>query len=190
MNFESFFLNHGAASYDKQIYLQAMLGKIGWGFDMNSGVLAFRRPHEAPLQLAVAVLGTESEDTNTWLWAWANDSDLPPTLTASATAAQATGRCAAHPANSHSANIDSRRRSIRSAYVLVASGVLRASAYFRAPYPRGALYSADQGSQIQAQHHATGAARGQSLPTVLVQTLRGRPARGVRALSALLSLAG
>jgi hypothetical protein len=139
MNFESLFLRHGAASYDKQIYLQAMLGKLGWAFDMSSGVLAFRRPHEAALQLAVQALGTESEDSGTWLWAWANDSDLPPTLLASALLLRQLGEAQRIPQLSER-ELRLAPQATAARLCLVASGVLRASAYFRAPYPRGALY--------------------------------------------------
>jgi hypothetical protein len=139
MDFATLFLRHGAASHDKQIYLQAMLGKAGWAFDLNSGVLAFRRPHEAPLQLAVQAIGTESEDTGTWLWSWANESALPPSLVASALQLKRLGEVEGIPEFTTSElkiapTVNPGRIS------LVASGVLRASAYFRAPYPRGALY--------------------------------------------------
>jgi hypothetical protein len=139
MDFDTLFLRHGAASFDKQIYLQAQFGKTGWAFDLNSGVLAFRRPHEAPLQLAVQVLGTESEEVRTWLWSWANESGVPPTLTASALRLKALGeaegiRELATPELPITPQVNAQR------ICLVASGVLRASAYFRAPYPRGALY--------------------------------------------------
>jgi hypothetical protein len=139
MDFDTLFLRHGAASFDKQIYLQAQFGQAGWAFDLNSGVLAFRRPHEAPLQLAVQVLGTESEDVRTWLWSWANESGMPPTLTASALQLKALGeaegiRELATPELPITPQVNAQR------ICLVASGVLRASAYFHAPYPRGALY--------------------------------------------------
>ena len=49
MDFTDLFIKHGAASYDKQIYLRAMYGKTGWGFDLNTGVLRancfFRAPY-------------------------------------------------------------------------------------------------------------------------------------------------
>ncbi len=138
-SFTDLFLKHGAAAYDKQIYLQAQFGQVGWAFDLNTGVLAFRQPHEGPLQLSVQVLGTESEETQTWLWAWANDSAVPPTLTASALQLRQLGEAQgitefATPELPITPEVNPARIS------LVASGILRASAYFRAPYPRGAAY--------------------------------------------------
>lgn len=138
MNFADLFIRHGAASYDKQIYLRAMYGKTGWGFDLNTGVLAFRRPHEAPLQLAVEVLGTESEDTNTWLWSWAN-AGVPPTLTASAMQLKQLGEAQGIPEFTK-AELDITPAVNPQRIGLVAAGVLRANCFFHAPYPRGALY--------------------------------------------------
>ncbi len=137
--FNDLFLKHGAAAYDKQLYLQAQFGKAGWAFDLNSGVLAFRRPHEDPLQLSVQVLGTESEETKTWLWSWANNSAVPPTLMASALQLKQLGESQgieefASPELPITPEVNPARIS------LVASGILRASAWFRAPYPRGAAW--------------------------------------------------
>lgn len=138
MDFTDLFIKHGAASYDKQIYLRAMHGKNGWGFDLNAGVLAFRRPHEAPLQLAVEVLGTESEDTNSWLWSWANHG-VPPTLTALALQIKQLGEAQSIQEFSQ-AEQDIVPEVNPQRICLVAVGVLRASCFFRAPYPKGALF--------------------------------------------------
>jgi hypothetical protein len=139
MTFDDLFLKHGAAAYDKQIYLQAQFGKTGWGFDLNSGVLAFRPPHEQPLQLSVQVIGTESDDTQTWLWAWANDSQIPPDLLTSALQLRQFGE-AEHITEFTQSELAITPRVNPACISLVASGILRSSAYFRAPYPRGAMY--------------------------------------------------
>ena len=138
-DFSSLFTKHGAASFDKQIYLQAMLGKNGWGFDLNTGVLAFRRPHEAPLQLQVQVLGTESDDTKTWMWAWANDSAMPPSLMTSALQLKQLGEAEgieelSTPELAITPLVNPAR------IALVACGILRGGATFRAPYPNGAAH--------------------------------------------------
>ncbi|GIV85730.1 MAG: hypothetical protein KatS3mg052_2737 [Candidatus Roseilinea sp.] len=137
--FEDLFIKHGAASFDKQIYLDAMLGKCGWAFDLNSGILAFRRPHEDDLQLNVQVLGTESEDSQTWLWGWANPSSIPAALLKLANELKAFGAVAGVP------ELVTPELPITSAVnpqriALIACGVQRAACFFRAPYPRGALY--------------------------------------------------
>lgn len=137
--FEDLFTRHGAASFDKQIYLEAMLGKSGWAFDLNSGVLAFRRPHEEDLQLNVQVLGTESEDSHTWLWGWANPSGIPETLLRSANELKALGATANVP-ELVTAELPITPRMTPQRIAMVACGVQRAACFFRASYPRGALY--------------------------------------------------
>jgi hypothetical protein len=137
--FNDLFTKHGAASFDKQIYLDVMLGKCGWAFDLDSGVLAFRRPHEEDLQLNVQVLGTESEDSNTWLWGWANASGVPDTLLKAAHELKAFGATAnipelTTPELPFSPKVNSQR------IAMIASGVLRAGCTFRAKYPHGALH--------------------------------------------------
>lgn len=137
--FEDLFTKHGAASFDKQIYLDAMLGKSSWAFDLNSGVLAFRRPHEEDLQLNVQVLGTESEDSHTWLWGWANPSSIPDALLKSANELKAFGATAGvpelvTPELPITPEVNPQR------IAMIVCGVQRAGCFFRAPYPRGALY--------------------------------------------------
>ncbi|MFC1464829.1 MAG: DUF6882 domain-containing protein [Candidatus Brachytrichaceae bacterium NZ_4S206] len=137
--FEDLFTKHGAASFDKQIYLDAMLGKSSWAFDLNSGVLAFRRPHEEDLQLNVQVLGTESEDSHTWLWGWANPSGIPDALLKSANELKAFGATAGVPELvTPELPITPEMNPLRIA--MIGCGVQRAGCFFRAPYPRGALY--------------------------------------------------
>ncbi|MCL6509348.1 MAG: hypothetical protein K6U78_01525 [Anaerolineae bacterium] len=137
--FEELFTKHGAASFDKQIYLDAMLGKSGWAFDLASGVLAFRRPHEGDLQLNAQVLGTESEDSHTWLWGWANASGIPEALLRLANELKAFGAAADVPELTTpelpiTPQVNPQR------ITMVACGVLRAGCTFRAEYPRGAVH--------------------------------------------------
>jgi len=135
--FEELFVRHGAASFDKELYRQAMLGKCGWAFDLNSGVLAFRRPHEGNLQLRVQVLGSASEESNTWLWAWANPSAIPSELLTVAhelRTAYADVPELSTPELSITAQLNPQR------IAMVACGIARAGCTFRATYPRGALY--------------------------------------------------
>jgi hypothetical protein len=139
-NFDDLFIKHAVASFDKQIYFDAMLGKSGWAFDLNSGVLAFRRPHEEDLQLNVQVIGTESEDSNTWLWAWANmQSHIPDTLLRSALELKALGE-AEGIAELTAGELPITPQVNPYRLMLAASGVSRAGCYFSARYPRGALY--------------------------------------------------
>lgn len=139
MAFEEWFIKHGAASYDKQIYFRAMFGKAGWSLDLNTGVLALRRPHEDPQQLYVQVLGTQSDDSGTWLWSWANGAQgFAEPLLAAAREVRAFGERAGvrefvEAEVACTSTLDGER------IAAVASGICRAGCTFRAPYPRGAL---------------------------------------------------
>jgi len=85
------------------------------------------------------VLGTESEATRTWLWAWANEgSNIPAPLLQASLQLKALGEAQeilelAQPqlplgeVNGHF-------------FLMIASGVCQANAYFRAPYEGGAAF--------------------------------------------------
>lgn len=140
MTFDELYIQHGAASFDKQIYREAMLGRAGWGLDLASGVLAFRRPHEEPLQLQIQALGTESDDSQSWLWAWANTGQgFSQALLQSALELKALG-ARDGIAELTSAELPLTRAVNGGRISAVASGICRAGCYFRAPYPGGALY--------------------------------------------------
>jgi hypothetical protein len=139
MTFEELIIKHGAASFDKQIYLQAMFGKAGWSLDLSTGVLAFRKPHEEPQQLFVQVLGTQSEDSGTWLWAWANQAQtFAPALLGVAEEVRVLG-AKLGVAELTQAEIPCTSQVNGDSIAAVASGLSRAGCTFRAAYPRGAM---------------------------------------------------
>ncbi len=140
MIFEELFIKHGAASFDKQIYFDAIYGKAHWALDLSTGVLALTRPHEEPVQLFVQVLGTESEDSGTWLWAWANnDQKFSRPLLQSALELRDIGNTD-KVAELTAAELACGRWVNSQTLSAVASGLCRAGCTFRAPYPRGALH--------------------------------------------------
>jgi hypothetical protein len=138
--FENLWIKHAAASFDKQIYFDVMLGKLGWGLDLSTGVIAFRRPHEEPLQLSFQVLGTESEDSDTWLWGWANkeqgfaNEQLMTSLELKVQGERLGAAEFTTPELPLSRGVNGARISA------VASGLCRAGCYVRAAYPNGALF--------------------------------------------------
>jgi hypothetical protein len=137
---EDLWIKHAAASFDKQIYFDVMLGKLGWGLDLSTGVIAFRRPHEEPLQLSFQVLGTESEDSDTFLWGWANSAQgfsnelLLTSLELKVQGERLGVTEFTTPELPLSRVVNGARISA------VASGLCRAGCYVRAAYPRGALF--------------------------------------------------
>ncbi len=134
------FLQHGAASYDKQLYLQAMLGKARWSFALDEGVLAFVQPHQEPLQLSVQLLGTESAEAHTWLWAWANpDSGIPMRLLKSAQDLRALGEREGVP-ELHTPQLPLSAQINGGRMAAIACGAARAACFFRVGYPGGLLF--------------------------------------------------
>jgi hypothetical protein len=140
MTLEDLLIKHGAASFDKQIYFDAMLGKAGWGIDLSTGVIGFRRPHEDVLQLNFQVLGTESDDSRSWLWAWANTGQgFGPDLLVAANELRGFGeKHAVSELNTPELPLSERVNGARLS--AIASGVCRAGCTFRASYPGGRLF--------------------------------------------------
>ena len=126
---------HAAATFDKQSYLNDIVGALDWEFDMDTGLLGFGGTHEWLAQ----VLGTESEQSGTWLWGWANDaSGIPDNLLACANSLRKLGTDSAIPELTEpqvpADELDGHFWSI------LATGLCRANAYYRGPYDGGAVY--------------------------------------------------
>ena len=140
MSFADLYARHALASFDKQVYLEAMLGRKRWSFDAQRGTLIFEDAHDQELELAVQVLGTESDEDASWLWAWANPAaGLPARMLAAALELKALGEREGIPEISRAEvpfghGVDAGR------IAAVASGVCRAGCFYRAPYPGGAIF--------------------------------------------------
>ena len=132
------FLQHVAASFDKQIYLEAVLRQARWSFSLDEGVLALQLPHEV-LQLTVQILGTESAVDRTWLWAWANaGSGIQPYLLKSAEQLRHLG-IEAGIVELHTPDLPVSAHVNVVTLNAIASGVCRAGCSFTVPYPGGVL---------------------------------------------------
>jgi hypothetical protein len=140
MALDDLYIKHGAASFDKQVYFEVMLGKLGWGLDLSTGVIAFRRPHDVPLQLNFQVLGTESEAHKSWLWGWANTTQgFKPELLMTALELKVQGDKLGVP-EFNTAEIPLSVAVNGARISAVASGLCRAGCFVRATYPGGALF--------------------------------------------------
>ena len=132
------FLQHVAASFDKQIYLEAVLRQARWSFSLDEGVLALQLPHEV-LQLTVQILGTESAEDCTWLWAWANaGSGVKPYLLKSAEQLRHLGH-ERGIVELHTPVLPVSAQVNAGTLTAIASGVCRAGCSFAVPYPGGVL---------------------------------------------------
>jgi len=133
------YTQHAAASFDKQVYLRAMLGKARWSFALEQGTLAFSQPHEM-LQLSVQLLGTESQDSNTWLWAWANqESGIPTKSLEAVQQLRSIGQTQQVPELMQS-ELALTEEINGGRLAAIATGICRAACYFRVAYPGGVLY--------------------------------------------------
>ncbi len=122
-------------STEKQYRLAELVGERPWRVSLDAGRLSFGDD----FAWAVQVLGTESYTTGPWLWSWGNRAaGLPESVLESAKALQAYG------ARNSVRELEDRTfdLAVASGYALstVASGLLEAAAYYRAPFDEGAVY--------------------------------------------------
>jgi len=138
MNLQSLFLQHGARAWEKQMFLSRLLGDTQrWFYSMETGSITF----DEMMQFAIQFLGTESAASNTWLWAWANEaSNIPHKLVEAAHRLKQYGETHQVPilTNAEAIALDDDINGQRLA--LIASGILKANASYRAPYEGGAVF--------------------------------------------------
>jgi len=120
---------------EKQHRLAALTGRLEGRLDMEAGTLMFGFEYAFPVQ----ALGREAMDSKTWLWAWADlDSEIPAEYLPTANSLWeygeryeieplTTGNLLLEPVDGHY-------------LALIASGIGRASGYFRSPTDDGAVF--------------------------------------------------
>jgi hypothetical protein len=136
MNLNTLFLQHVAASYDKQMALGDLIGGNPWQFDMGTQSLTFG----SKLRFRIQVIGTESTHSNTWLWGWANEaSGIPAPMLKASETLQALGR--QHNIREFT-QVSFPLSDEVNGHILsmIASGVCNGDAYYRGPYDGGALF--------------------------------------------------
>ena len=75
---QAFVDRHAILSAEKQFRLFDVIGERDWSADLEAGIISFAAPKrrlrraEPPIEMGVALLGTEADGT--WLWGWANPS--------------------------------------------------------------------------------------------------------------------
>ena len=138
--FEGLFADHAAASFDKQLHLDAVLGEHDWKLDLEGGTIEFAsgRFFRKRRSYAVQIAGTESFATGTWRWAWASPDPFPARLVAAADRIRALGT-EAGVAELREPEVTLAGRDAH-VFAMIASGLARASAYHRAPDDTGAAW--------------------------------------------------
>jgi len=136
MNLTELFLEHVAASLDKQFYLMDLLGKHRWVFDMDEGKIIFNDS----LSFSAQILGTESEVSNTWLWGWANEaSGIPQELLEAVLEVKELGNREQIPEFT-AAQLPLNEEINGHNLAIITSGIYQANAYYRGPYEGGAVF--------------------------------------------------
>jgi hypothetical protein len=131
----SLFSLHAIASFAKQMHIAKLVGKLDWGFAMDSGLLSFSGKHH----FAAQVLGTESEGAQTWLWSWANtESGIPAPLLKAALKLKEIG--AQRGLVSFAAPELPLSMADGYVYAMIASGLFGQHGYYRGTYDGGGIY--------------------------------------------------
>lgn len=138
--FEALFLQHAAASLDKQLQIADFVGEgWSWQIDTETGTLALTMKDGRQAEVPIQVLGSESQISNTWLWAWANkESNLPPNIVTSAENLRHYGE------ENHISQFTEAKLPLHEItgelISMVAAGMSNAGGYFRGPYQGGAVF--------------------------------------------------
>ena len=66
-------IEYALSALEKQMRFDAWLGRHGWSWERESGLLTLRRAGEDEFICATQALGSLSRMSETWTWIWAND---------------------------------------------------------------------------------------------------------------------
>jgi hypothetical protein len=136
--FRDLFLDHVGASLERQLDLGDRIGPCDWHLDMEKGTLSFDTPGEA-LVVPIQVLGSEADASLMWIAAWSIDPKrMAPALAESSRKVKAIGEKEKVPELANGRvpldEVDGEK------YSLVASALLAAPGYYRAPFAGGAMF--------------------------------------------------
>jgi hypothetical protein len=136
--FRDLFIEHVGASLERQLDLEDKIGPCEWRLDMPGGSIRFET-RERELVVPMQVIGSEADASGMWVAAWSiNPSRMAPELAEASRRVRAIGEKEGIPELTNArvplADADGERMS------LVASGLLRAPGYYRAPFQGGAMF--------------------------------------------------
>jgi hypothetical protein len=140
---ETLFDTYAAASLEKQLALESAVGEASWSLNLDTRELRFSNGQVFQVQL----LGTESEHAATWLWGWANRSiDNPETLTAAEALRTYGAQQGVAELVEAELSLDRVNGHLLS---MIAAGLCRGDAYYRAPYEGGAAFLLLEGPHLR-----------------------------------------
>jgi hypothetical protein len=136
--FRELFIEHVGASLERQLDLEEKIGPCDWHLDMPGGKISFdTRPD--PLDVKMQVFGTEAEAASLWIAAWSIDPKrMPAPLAEASRRLKAIGEKEKIPELANGRvpldDVDGEK------YCIVASGLLKAPGYYRAPFSGGPMF--------------------------------------------------
>lgn len=138
-DFNSLFLKHVAASYEKQLYLSEIVQNKSWALDKQSGLLTFGSGNDE-ISFKAQILGTQSDISNTWVWAWGNQaSNFTAEVLVECGKLRQVGELNGIKELTER-KLECNEKINGHMLSMVASGVCEANAYYRGPYEGGAVF--------------------------------------------------
>ena len=122
---------HSLAVLDAQLRLDDVAGEADWWISQNDGTITL-----GDLIAEVQFIGSESERPHEWMWAWANENVDAPL----AASAQQLRTSHGHVPEFALPRFRMPRGIDGHAIATVATGLLKADAYYRAPHPGGSVF--------------------------------------------------
>ena len=138
MEFKKLVETYAESSIAKQEALAEMVGDHEWSFEEDTGLLEFTTEGGEVLVFPAQLLGFESTDRR-FRWAW-DDKTVPPSITRVSRWLKEYGEKQHIPVLTEPEFLPSDFETTGNAIATVASGLLEALFYYRAPFDDGALY--------------------------------------------------
>jgi hypothetical protein len=124
---------HGLEVLDRQVKLDRLAGDADWWLDQDQGTITL-----GELVAPVQFIGTEADHPHTWRWAWANPHVDPP-LSLRVQELRTMGQHDGVP-EFVDAEFPLTQWMTGHAISIAVVGTLEGDAYYRAPYPGGAVF--------------------------------------------------
>jgi hypothetical protein len=136
--FRDLFVEHVGPALERQLGLEDTIGPCEWDLDLPDGTISFNTPGR-PLVVPIQVLGSEADASAMWIAAFAIDPKrMAPALAEASRRIRVIGERDGVPELANGRvpldQVDGEK------YSLVASGLLRAPGYYRAPFSGGAMF--------------------------------------------------
>lgn len=153
--FRDLFVEHIGPALERQLDLEDKIGPCDFHLDLPAGTVAFDTPGEA-LVVPMQVLGSEAEASARWVAGWSLDASKVATrLTEASRRLKAIGEKEKIPelagAKVPLDDVDGEK------YSIVASGLLAAPGYYRAPFRGGAMFVLLEDKKLASKPERPGA---------------------------------